>query len=194
MAASIFIRRTPMNARDASKVKYDLHPWVSITIKAQPYFFPNPFRPKSWDFEDGVLRRMTKAAEFEHGDIVWFSCSVSISIGTNSWSTELTPIDLIKVGKVPSSMLQGADGYGVPNVDRSHRPDLEEGGVDVPCSYLSFIRLMHWILTTHTWSPLSTSGYSDAQARTVRRRRCGLYQYVTKIMTSGWWINWLLQV
>ena len=93
---------------------YVLHPWVQEVVQpkaGKQDYYANPYRPEIWDCTTGTMIRIDKAtpSSLQKGDIVWMSFYVEFIIGQQTWATQLTPRHLIRVGTIPSILIDTTD-------------------------------------------------------------------------------------
>jgi len=110
MNAKIFARHLPL--LDVTNVEptvppcylYPIHPWIQSTLAQtqNSVFIANPDRPRYFDYtpERGVEALESDVPQFFRGDIILASFRVGFVVGGTAWSSELIPIEFIRVGKL----------------------------------------------------------------------------------------------
>lgn len=96
-------RPSPKDGARPPDVDYDVHPWIAkALVETKSPFMPNPDRAKYYEYLDKTLRQLSKSAtpRFQRGDIICMSFRFGFYIGAMSWTSELLPMELIRVGTV----------------------------------------------------------------------------------------------
>ena len=118
-SAQVFVRPYAYDVNRLKNPPYPLHPWVREVVQptsGKQEYYANPYRPEVWDCSTGTMTRIDKAnpPSLQKGDIVWMSFHVEFIIGMQTWSTQLTPRHIIRVGRMPGVLLTNmADGNAV---------------------------------------------------------------------------------
>jgi hypothetical protein len=102
MNSPLFIRQTPHNRN--IKISYTIHDWIADALRSNTMWMPNPDRPHLMLYDGNVLGDALKDNpdfQFERGDIVWVSFTVSFTCNASSWGPDIRPIELVRVGKDP---------------------------------------------------------------------------------------------
>ncbi|KAI1783927.1 hypothetical protein LXA43DRAFT_902658 [Ganoderma leucocontextum] len=137
LSAQMFVRPYGYNLQKLQHPSYVVHPRVRDAVKpsgtGKPEFYPNPYRPESWDCTNGRMTRIANASPpfLQPGDIVWMSFFVEFIIGTNSWATQFTPRHFIRVATIPAMLIPVSTG------DNDKEPEftIEEGAPIVLCEW-----------------------------------------------------------
>ena len=108
-------------------IPYNIHPWIAKAIAAQkePLYIPNPDRPRYLNFTNEAIEPLDQ--HFVRGDIVVITFRVGFIVGGLSWTSELIPVEFIRVGHIGDIM---QESMGWPT-DPSFVP-LEVGKVHHP--------------------------------------------------------------
>lgn len=115
---------------------YKVHHWITDALKDSKDWFPNPDRTTYLHYDKGELKDIS---EFEPGDVVWVSFTMTYSVGPKAWGPEFRPIEMIKVGTAFREL------DDIPSVSRAR---LELGPVDLPMTGKSSSAVCDASLTT----------------------------------------------
>lgn len=128
--------RTPMflqvnKGEPKPKPAGHLHKWVLEAARRSPAYYANPARPAVLALEDGLLRGIKKATPSElcRGDIVVVTFTISYLVAGSVWYPQFLPLEIVRVGEVPTGDGTDSARYAVPVVDPSLRPLLSDGEV-----------------------------------------------------------------
>ncbi|PPQ72617.1 hypothetical protein CVT26_004091 [Gymnopilus dilepis] len=120
MTSKVFARKSPLN----KKVTYAVHDWLLKALEDEnpSKNIPNPERPRYLDYTNGmklVDLADTNTPYFKRGDVVWFSFKLGFSVSGDSWSSELVPIEFVRVVEAPETVETRTDYASYPSVDTS---------------------------------------------------------------------------
>ncbi|KAG2004984.1 hypothetical protein CC2G_003486 [Coprinopsis cinerea AmutBmut pab1-1] len=133
-SAKLFVKRTKDNAPQNGKYKvpYTVHPWIEQSMDpATTRLVPNKDRPRYFCLVDERLKKLedVEPRQFQKDDVIWMSFYVSFNIRSSSWSVEITPLELVRVGHLLDS--EAGDGYAdVPELN--YQPIEELMDIDIP--------------------------------------------------------------
>ncbi|KAI0069921.1 hypothetical protein K474DRAFT_1574821, partial [Panus rudis PR-1116 ss-1] len=101
MQTPMFLRRSdkPQTLAELHKSeKMTFHPWIQNAKKGS--YFPSPHKPTILELKDGCLHDIhrCKPPYLQEGDVIWFSVRVAVVLNSNNWWTEMTPVEIIRVG------------------------------------------------------------------------------------------------
>lgn len=111
ISSKVFAKQTPHNTKQGEIFQpyYDVHPWIfeALAKQTEKRFIPNPDKPRLLDYIDNKLVRLEDSPTpyYRKGDIIWMSLKVGFAVGLDSWGTEVMPIEFIRVGTLPDSMM-----------------------------------------------------------------------------------------
>ena len=99
----MFLRKRETAARPVAAGRLD--PSVIEAANRSSVYYPNPDRPAVFSLQDRcVLRALAKSdpPNFERGDIVCMSFTVSFVFIGLSWTTEIMPLEFVRVAAASS--------------------------------------------------------------------------------------------
>ncbi|KAI0072894.1 hypothetical protein K474DRAFT_1556084, partial [Panus rudis PR-1116 ss-1] len=106
-----FLFRTPIFMRKTDKSQsiedarisqtMPVHTWLSTAVaeSRQSSYYVNPKKPKVFEFVDNRLQDIAGCHPpyLQPGDIVWFSFTISLRVGSNNWWPEFGLEEIIRV-------------------------------------------------------------------------------------------------
>lgn len=129
ITSKLFARRTLFNSKEngATSVPYEVHPWISKAAEETKQI-PNPKRPQYYDCTEGVLQKLedTDDPRFHRNDIILVSCRITFVVSGDSWWTEIVPLQLVRVDRLPDITGTASDVSLYPGINDDFTP-LEVG-------------------------------------------------------------------
>ncbi|EIW63226.1 uncharacterized protein TRAVEDRAFT_87590, partial [Trametes versicolor FP-101664 SS1] len=110
-SSQVFVKRVGVTKHREANIDYELHPWIAAVTKGpKTEYFANPDRPKLLEPYGGKLRNIkdSDSPQLKKGDVVWISFSVSFLLGGDTWTTNFTPFEIIRVGAVSADLIGDA--------------------------------------------------------------------------------------
>ncbi|PPQ74435.1 hypothetical protein CVT26_001416 [Gymnopilus dilepis] len=99
LTSKLFVM-TSLNPREPA---FQPHEWLTNVVKGQKKaeYAINPRRPSYFDMVDkkAVKLEKSKPPRYCAGDIIWFSFKVSFYVGNQYWSSDLTPVEFVRVAR-----------------------------------------------------------------------------------------------
>ncbi|PPQ66486.1 LOW QUALITY PROTEIN: hypothetical protein CVT26_011174 [Gymnopilus dilepis] len=99
LTTKLFVKRTA----NVKEPNYEPHEWLVKGVKGQKKrdYVLNPRRPAYFDLVNNkaVVLQNSKPPRYKAGDIVWFAFKVSFYVASQYWSSDLTPIEFIRVAR-----------------------------------------------------------------------------------------------
>ncbi|KAF6751204.1 hypothetical protein DFP72DRAFT_816970 [Ephemerocybe angulata] len=100
------------------KPVYDVHPWIERGLAQEGCeYVVNTLRPRLLacigNATDKRFKIFTSQDQesFKQGDIVWFSFTVSFNVRKRAWTSEITPLELVRMGALtPMAIAEGEGG------------------------------------------------------------------------------------
>ncbi|PPR05208.1 hypothetical protein CVT26_012303 [Gymnopilus dilepis] len=91
---------TSLNPKEPT---FQPHQWLVDVVKGQKKaeYAINPRRPSYFDMVNNKAVKLEKSKPPRYccGDIIWFSFKVSFYVGNQYWSSDLTPIEFVRVAR-----------------------------------------------------------------------------------------------
>ncbi|PPR00616.1 hypothetical protein CVT26_012200 [Gymnopilus dilepis] len=110
LTSKLFVKKGLSNIKEPS---FTPHEWLTRGVKAQKTheYVINPRRPLYFDLvnEKAVQLENSKPARYRAGDIIWFAFKVTFYIGSQYWSSEITPLEFMRVAHGSKYGLSGDD-------------------------------------------------------------------------------------
>ncbi|PPQ79644.1 hypothetical protein CVT26_015683 [Gymnopilus dilepis] len=97
---------------------FEPHEWLMRGLAAQKRedYVLNPDRPSYFDLVNDIPVKLENAdpPRFKRGDLIWFAFKLSFFVSKESWSSEITPLEFMRVVAVKDISYDGVsdrDGY-----------------------------------------------------------------------------------
>ncbi|PPR04169.1 hypothetical protein CVT26_003809 [Gymnopilus dilepis] len=118
---------TSLNPKEPT---FQPHQWLVDVVKGQKKaeYAINPRRPSYFDMVDkkAIKLEKSKPPRYCCGDIIWFSFKVSFYVGNQYWSSDLTPIEFVRVARGIKFGLNNAEDDD-DDEEGNKKRSLEEG-------------------------------------------------------------------
>ncbi|RXW24614.1 hypothetical protein EST38_g1248 [Candolleomyces aberdarensis] len=134
--AKLFMRKTPFNL--TATIPYKIHPWLqAVGDDPASRWMPNKDRPNLFHYRTDTSPRFLPIEYgkwgLQRGDIVWISFIVTFTMKTQTWSTSIVPLDIIRVGRL-EALPSGKEAQAPAIIEQSdYRPpdeDFDDGEFD----------------------------------------------------------------
>ncbi|KAJ2920125.1 hypothetical protein MD484_g286, partial [Candolleomyces efflorescens] len=112
----LFQKRTAFNCPDGKyTVNYEVHPWIAKhCVPHDRSWIPNPTLVSILDGQTETLLNIddVPSSDLDTGDIVKMKFKITFSVNRVNWSTNLVPLQIIRVGRTDSTVQSTPNATG----------------------------------------------------------------------------------